>query len=347
MNAVMRILAICSMLIAASACVHRQFELPMKADVTLELEYLDIDMPLHTSIELSNNATSRADDAPRCRHIIKVYDASYNEVASEVMTGDAINATSPHSHKLSLAPGSYTAACWTDYATDGEADWHYDTSDFPTVELRYTDAQGSTKVHNGSTPWRDAFCGSATFRIADDGSMAPTEKTPIIEGTSVKVEMRRPMGHFSFVATDFEEFATKYKIKTSSDGDKSNPMPGYSVTFHYSEYMPSVYSALTDAPMDSRVGASFAGHPRNLSVSGGNIELGSDFVFCPSLVTSVIVAVEIHSEESGNTVARAGPFTIPLLKNHRTVVSGNFLTSNSQSGVVIDPDFDGEYNIPI
>lgn len=111
--------------------------------------------------------------------------------------------------------------------------------------------------------------------------------------------------------------------------------------------MPSVFSAQTDAPIDSRVGASFPGEPRLASSGSGAIETGSDFVFVHPLETSVKVTMEVHNTSSGNIVARAGPFTVPLLRNRLTIVRGRFFTSQSEGGIVIDPGFDGEYNIEI
>lgn len=329
------------------SCVHREFEYPspdaLPVEIELELRYFDKEMALHTVVEYGNSR-SGADTSPVSRHIIKVYDRNRAEVASAVLADEAGNATVTRRHAFSLIPGEYTAVCWTDYAEGSDADWHYDTSAFPDVELRCTADSDGFLVHRGNTLWRDAFCGNRSFSVGHDGCVAYGNCTEV---ESVSVEMRRPMARFLFEATDFGEFADVHALSVSAGDEPSGLLSGYDITFRYGDYMPSVFSARTDAPVDSRVGASFSGEPRHASSGSGAIEIGSDFVFVHPLETSVKVAMEVRNTATGEMVARAGPFTVPLMRNRLTIVRGRFLTSQSGQGIVIDTGFDGEYDIEI
>lgn len=323
-----------------SGCVHRDFEYSSTSeapvDVELELQYLDLDMPIHTELDFTASRGDIPDVPTASRHIIKIYDSRHLEVASAVLTDAPENAVARRSHHLSLSPGAYTAVCWTDYSMTDAPDLYYDTTQFPNVELCCdpADADGF-RLHTGSTIWRDAFSGYTEFCV--EGATA----------TSVLVEMRRPMARFVVEATDFDEFATRHGISPLSVAPEAQPLSGYDILFRYAEYMPSIFSARNDAPVDSRVGASFSGVPCHASSGNGAIELGSDFVFVHPLETSVRLALEVRNAATGELVGRAGPFTVPLLRNHLTILRGRFLTSQSGSAIIIDTGFDGEYNIEI
>lgn len=310
-------------------------------DVELELRYYDTQMPLHTVVEYGA-ARSAAGDPPVSRHIIRIYDTERREVASAVVTDAADNATLPRRHTFSLPAGRYTAACWTDCAEQDGADLYYDTSAFPDVELRCAPDADGFSAHCANTLRRDAFNGSAAFGVAPDGRI--TCGADAAEAECVPVPMRRPMARYVLEATDFEEFADRLATKA---GTAAELLADYLVAVRYDGYMPSVFSVQTDALVDSRVGASFSGEPRFASDGSGTVELGSDYVFVNPLETSVRVAVEVRNAATGETVARAGPFTVPLLRNRLTVVRGRFLTSRSGSGVTIDPGFEGDYDIEI
>lgn len=339
-----------AIILILSSCRHRDIDYdvpsppePTRVECDLELQYLDKEMPLHTVVNL-NETRSDAEAIPVSRHIIKVYDTDRREVASVVLTDDADNATETRRHTFSLFPGKYTAVGWTDYADGNDSDWHYDTSAFPDVELQCTADDDGLLVHQGNTLWRDAYCGSRAFSLGDDGSVAFDDGS---EGGIVLIEMRRPMARFLFEATDFQEFADAHSSDVIPADASAGQLAGYSVSFRYHEYMPSLFNAQSDAPVDSRVGAAFPGEPRSAESGSGAIEIGSDFVFVHPLETSVKVAVEIHSASTGKVVARAGPVTVPLLRNRLTIVRGRFLTSQSEPGIVIDTGFDGNYNIEI
>lgn len=329
-----------------SSCVHREFEYPLPGglpvDVEFQLQYYDKEMPLHTVVDY-NNTRSSAGNTPASRHIINVYDSNGREVASAVLTDEAENSTLTRRHTLSLLPGTYTAVCWTDYTEGGTDDWHYDTSAFPNVKLCCSAADGGLLVHSANTPWRDAYSGSRAFSVDNDALVTYGDKAGV---DRVIIEMRRPMARFIFEATDFEEFAHAHALAEPRAGE-ATVLPGYEITFLYADYMPSIYDAHTDAPIDSRVGASFTGEPRSSSTGSGAIEMGSDFVFVHPLETSVSVAMEVRDTGTGELLAHAGPYTVPLLRNRLTIVRGRFLTARSGSGMVIDTGFDGEYNIEI
>lgn len=331
-----------------SSCVHREFEypapdtIPGDCEVALDLRYFDLEMPPHTILDL-DHSRSASETSAVSRHIIKVYDSSGAEAASALILDNPDRATTARRHRLTLSPGSYTAVCWTDFTLEDESDWHYDSSDFPRMELRGSYDSDGFLVHSANTMWRDAFCGRTSFRVLDNGSV----ESPGAESGAIPVEMRRPMARFIFEATDLTDFAESQALTSSSGRNASETLSDYTFLFRYSEYMPSVFNTLRDVPVDSRVGASFVGVPRVATSGSGAVELGSDFVFVHPQESAVNVALEIRKSDSGTVVARAGPVTVPLFRNRLTIVRGKFLTSSSGSGIVIDTGFYGDYNIGV
>ncbi len=303
-----------------------------KYDVELELQYFDLDMPIHTIID---NIDSRATSEPQHigRHIIRIFDSDLNVIDEIIVTDDAENATNKHSHHFQLYPGAYTAICWTDYTLD-ENDNHYDTSDISNLELKYNKAEDGFLMHIANTPWRDAFCGRIEFTVTQDGAKEV-------------IEMRRPLARFIFEATDLSEFIEKQENNLQSDDDLMDVISNYKIFFRYDGFVPSKFSILNDAPSDSRIGASFLGEPKPSSFGEKRIELGSDFVFVHPTETFVNIAIEIRNAASDEVAARAGPFKIPLIRNKLTIVRGKFLTSNSTLGIEINIGFDGDFNIEI
>lgn len=337
-SALHRILTIAAglLILCLGSCVHRQFDYPepepQNCRVILDLEYLDVEMPLYTSVDFDLN---RSGNEPESRHIVKIYDiATREEAAGMIITdvGDAL--TLGRSFTAELPPGEYMAVCWSDFSDQGEEDRYYDTSSFPYIDLLFQKQDDGFLFHEGSTLNRNAFSGSVSFKVDESR-----------DSRHFSVEMRRPMARFVILATDFEEFITRHGIRQAPGDDSGRSLPDYRVVFRYNGYMPSAFSIHTDAPMDSRVGAAFEGRPHPTPDGTGEIELGSDFVFCHPLDTSVELAVEVSEKTSGTVVARAGPFTVPLFRNQLTIVKGKFLTWNAGAGITIDVSFAGDYNI--
>lgn len=331
-----------------SACVHRDFEYPIAEKVPVEvgvvLEYYDIDMPLHAVVDNFNEASRGSEAMPYSRHIVRIYDDEGRVVASQAVVDEASGATVTRRFTFDLIPGEYTAVCWTDYADSSDSDRHYDTSAFPDMALLCEVAGDGSLRHSANTPWRDAFCGRRQFVVEGEGALAPGDEG---RRADIAVEMRRPLARFVIEAADYEDFSSRHEISRQPDNENSGPLPGYRVIVRYVDYMPSVFSVLTDGLVDTRVGASFIGEPQHGGTDDDVIVIGSDYVFVNPRETGVKIYIEVEDITTGERVSRAGPVNVPLLRNHLTVVRGTFLTAGAAPGIVIDTGFDGEYHIKI
>lgn len=75
--------------------------------------------------------------------------------------------------------------------------------------------------------------------------------------------------------------------------------------------------------------------------------LGFDFMFVNGAEAGVQLALEIYDTATGEKIGSTGTITAPLLRGRTTEIRGRFLSSQAESGVGVNPDFDGDYNIEI
>ena len=50
-------------------------------------------------------------------------------------------------------------------------------------------------------------------------------------------------------------------------------------------------------------------------------------------------------DKEGEQLSMSDPIDVPVKRNHHTIIRGMFLMMEASSGVTINPDFDGDYNL--
>lgn len=258
--------------------------------------------------------------------------------------------------RLELYEGTYTFRVWTDYVDAGSTeDKYYVTSDFSEIIL------ANKSNHAGSNDYRDAFRGYVSATVIN-----PAYYTGDIVNTidnQATVEMKRPMGKFKFVSTDVEIFIDRvvqmmkdqgiYVDTDSEEGDtrasyeqllQSINIYDFSVVFRYNIFMPCSFNMFTDKPADSWMGMSFTSYMYTEDYN--EMTLGYDYIFVNGSETTLSISVEIYDKD-GKLMASSNPIDVPIARSKLTLVKGNFLTAEASEGIVISPEFDGEYNIEI
>lgn len=236
---------------------------------------------------------------------------------------------------LELPAGSYRLTAWTDYTVADTLDTHYNTSGFHEITL-----QGQ---HEGNNDMRDGFRGAEDI-LLETGVMELIPDTIVLD-------MQRPMGKFEFVCTDLQDFIDKevrelkQNSPTPDEIDASDiHLEDYRIVFYYAGFMPNTFNALTDKAIDSSTGVQFTSSLSPFSETEAS--LGFDYVFVNSDESSVIVNLGVFNKE-GKQLAMLTNVNVPLKRDQHTVLRGKFLMANSDGGVSINPDFDGEHNIVV
>lgn len=343
-------------------------EPPVPQDCVMNLTFNYDDFDFLTNIiigEESAMARNRSDVTRDLRHIVRIYphinDGNARSYNSRSVI-DYITTTSPYSPShpdvslpLSLEPGEYDIAAWTDYVEVGSAaDLYYNTDDF--MEIRLPGAGEPDYVHTANDNFREAWRGTAQIIVKSDKNiyLADQPDKPV---NSIEIEMLRPVARYHFITNDLSEFIgieTSWLNKQNSGIEETagkKPLPqhpdpdDYRVVIHYAGYMPCAYNLFTDKPVDSSPGVSYEGAIRPLD--NNRAELAFDHVFVNHNETSVQVSLELYRRSDGRKLSSTGVVDVPLRRGHYTTIEGKLLTTMAGASMGIVPDFNGEFNIEI
>lgn len=346
------LVCLCATSLLTGCDVHEFPNVPDEEPVQIRLKY-KINVTnftywehLHDGQELTEigfgDTYSNVRDSGTIRYVVRAYPVSEGqhtapEHAHEMVFTRDIAEGYDFVFSFSLAPGDYDIMVWAD-KVERKGDPHfYDAADFKEIRL-----QGS---HCGNNDYRDAFRGRTRVSLPAD----IVESGPV----TIDIDMERPLAKYEFVTTDLSEFVNKEllrataKEKAADNGKEVSPrvkMEDYKVIFHYVGFMPSSYSLFTDRPVDSSTGVQF--ESRLSAVNGEEASMGFDYVFVNGTQSAVTVRIGIYDNE-GEQLSLTDPITVPLMRNHHTLLRGEFMSSETSGGIGISPEFDGEYNLLI
>jgi hypothetical protein len=239
--------------------------------------------------------------------------------------------------------GDYFVLVFADYVLkDATANNHYHTDSL-------TNVRGDIHNYPANTHHRSTAAGQTEFNInfllTEEGYPATKEasKQPITSRI-IPVYLQRPSGRYRFIATDYDDFIR----------NGGNPQ-GITVKVIYKQFVTVGYNSMKRTPNLFISTYSFNNRPflnaSNLNSSiittakGHELSLLVDYLFTHYTDEDNIVADVYFYDENGKEINHVSDITIPLLRNHETVIRGYFLTKSfgKDNGIAIDENFDGEY----
>ena len=218
--------------------------------------------------------------------------------------------------------GTYNIIVWSQFAESAESAPYYDPSSFSRVHI-------IDENYNGNTDYRDGFRGQLLVDMTVDANSKHV------------IRMKRPMGKFELVTTDLSEFLDREtdvrRLPTRAS------VSDYRSVITFSMYYPSSYSAIDDRLENASVGVGFE---TTMTVTGeSEASLGFEYVLLNDIPDGGVQArVDVYRLD-GTRVAGSATFTIPMRRNHHTLLRGAFLSMEGGGGVGIDPGFNGDHNI--
>lgn len=241
---------------------------------------------------------------------------------------------------VSLNPGSYDVYVWSDICDSANGkSLFYNSSDFANITY--------LTPYVGDTNNKDAFRGQKSFTIDYSMDLKPT-------ATEV-INLERPFARYIFVATDLDDFVEEEETRgrmrhlesresnfEAYSSELTDVLGDYTIKISYPLYMPAVFDNFQNKPIDSWTGISFTGNFTVLSTQ--QAQLGLDYVMINGEDSFVQVALEIW-DAKGEVISKTSTINIPTKRDRTTIVYGRFLTTLENSGVTIDPDFAGQFNI--
>ncbi len=329
-------------LLSLSACnVHEWPEAEAKAQIKLNFDF-NTDIDEYLTIYADQGRASRSPEDYDVRYVVKAHlyvnDEDYIEepYAQWTFTRDDVDDLNT-STTIELEPAKYKIMVWTDFVPQGTAeDKFYNPSKFNHINM--------TAEYDGNNDFRDAFMGVQDLEV-DFSNLSYNNQ---LESTVI---MNRPLAKYYFVTTDVEEFASRYFEQHSTKGDPSAIIGpdqiDYSklrIKFNYTGYLPCVFNMHTNRPIDSMTGVTFESDITD--ISGNEATLGFDYILVNGRESSVAVSVALIDTD-GTVISMSSTINVPLVRGKYTIVKGKFFTQNEQSGVGINPDFDGDHNIII
>lgn len=221
---------------------------------------------------------------------------------------------------VKVAPGEYEVVVWSDFNEKKDGLRFYKDDSFSSIKVDYDN-------YMANSDYRDTYRGHASIVVTEDGG-------------TFTVEMRRPMAKYEFVTTDLSEFLDKETRRRKVDTRAR--IEEYKVIMYYSTYHPSSYSALEDRLENALPGVSYQ---TVVNVTGETeASLGFDYVFINDTdAAGVQVTIAVYAPD-GVQVACSNQITVPLRRDHHTLMRGAFLSINNEGGIGLDPSFNGDHN---
>ena len=332
-----------------TACVH-QFPVTTPADVKITLTF-NTDLLYYNTLAFPDETKAGTSveselfdqdfsdyESYDVRYIVEAYpilgngNPSRDPEARWVFTEDDASTLDNYTMTLSIGEGKYEFRAWVDFVKAGtQADYFYKTDDWKDgIRLYHNNG------HHGNTDWRDAFAGKVIVDVIRYGS--------IVEPVHGIINMARPLGKYIFVTNDLDDFIVK-ELRTKTSG--SFNIEDYSLTIAYTGFMPSSYSMTVDRANDSEVNVRFTSKLKQISDS--RAIMGFDYVLANpnnTTQTSVIMGIELRDKD-GTVLASHNSVRVPLKRSAYTVIEGRFLMQESSGGITLNPDFDGEFIVPV
>ena len=230
--------------------------------------------------------------------------------------------------ELDLNPGDYVLAVWSDLYEGSTGSPFYNPDNFRKVALLYSDN------YRANTDYRDGYRGRKSIKLKAPDS-------PEAELEQFDVTMRRPMGKFEFITTDLSEFlereTTRRKISTRAR------LEDYTVIIQYTGYLPCSYSVIEDRLENATSGVQFVSQ---VNITGeSEASLGFDYVMINNIAKGSVLAMISVYDAAGELVAQSRQISVPLRRDHHTVMRGAFLSGIAHGGVGIDPGYEGDHNV--
>lgn len=264
---------------------------------------------------LPDYAPTRASAPYQYRVVAEAYHKGTNQLSGRQVKILSDNRT----FDMTLGAGNYDIRLWGDYVPVGsQSDYYYNTTDTKAVTL------ADTKNYTAGSDAKDAFY--HTFSVDLGNETQPH-----------KVEMIRPFAKYRLVATDVE----RYRSLVANNGYP--PLAEAVITVHYQGYFPSSFNVVSGVPNNSATGVKFVATPGE--ATGQTVELASDYVLVNGTESAVTVTI-VLADRNGKEYGRATGVQIAYRRGYLTTVSGGFLTAGKTGGgIIVDTEWDGEYNV--
>lgn len=340
MRKAFRIILLMLLLLAGSCDVHELPDGENYVRMTFHLLY-DEEMPPYKDLTFDSKSFSQSPELPpsyAMRTVLKVYEGEPGGTWStvpywktEIIDDDYSSLDREIS--VMLPPKRFRAFVWSDFVRTDGSDNFFSLDGFPEVRQ-------SSSLNTGGD-----F--KSSFYAVDIARM--DEIMELNASVTHDVEMIRPSAKILFFASDLDDYIAELRKRAAAISGPESITPqsinieSYSLKVTYLGFLPDTWNIREGFASDSSTGHTYLGHAK--MNEDGTLAFGSDYVLS-GVESSVDIMLEIF-DSAGKLITRLNQLTIPISKGKTTTVTGRMMTHGVSGSVVIDPEYDGEFNIYI
>ena len=308
--------------------LHEEPEMTPEGELGVDPTAVTLNLNLAMNLSLAERAPvtiTRASETNYLRRFIVEAYLDRQVAARQTVYEEDFNRASL-SVSMKLHARNYRILVWADYVN----------AETPEQGLVY-DAENLAFIlpagkYIGNSRYKDVFAASAMADLTSFRNHWGAE-------TSLDVELYRPVARYELVAKDVATFLNKL----STGGLKGE---SFTARVKYSDYLPTGYNLWDDVPKNSLMYMEYKVAFERPADGTKELILGFDYVLTDAGETvSIPVELEILNEK--NEVLARTAFRVPCERGKNTTVRGNFLTSDANGGIGIDPDYDGDLEVDL
>ena len=315
-------------LLVNGCSLHEEPEMTPEGELGVDPTAVTLNLNLAMNLSLAENAPitiTRASETKYLRRFIVEAYLDRQVAARQTVYEEDFNRASL-SVSMKLHARNYRILVWADYvnAETPEQGLVYDAKN-----LAFILPAGK---YIGNSRYKDVFAASAMADLTSFRNHWGAE-------TSLDVELYRPVARYELVAKDVATFLNKL----STGGLKGE---SFTARVKYSDYLPTGYNLWDDVPKNSLMYMEYKVAFERPADGTKDLQLGFDYVLTDAGET-VPIPVELEILNEKNEVLARTAFRIPCERGKNTTVRGNFLTSDINGGIGIDPDYDGDLEVDL
>lgn len=315
-------------LLAKGCSLHEEPELTPEGELGVDPTAVTLNLNLSMNLSLAERTPvtiTRASETKYLRRFIVEAYLDRQMAARQTVYEEDFNLDNL-SVSMKLHARNYRILVWADYVN----------AETPNEGLVY-DAENLAFIlpagkYIGNSRYKDVFAASAMADLTSYRDNWGTE-------TELSVELYRPVARYELVTKDVETFL--HKLTTGGLSGES-----FTARVKYSDYLPTGYNLWDDVPKNSLMYMTYNVSFQRPADGTKELRLAFDYLMVGGgEAASIPVELEIVNEK--NEVLARSILNIPCERGKNTVVRGNFLTSDVNGGIGIDPDYDGDVEVDL
>lgn len=315
-------------LLAKGCSLHEEPELTSEGELGVDPTAVTLNLNLSMNLSLAERTPVTVTRASETKYLHRFIVEAYLDrqmAARQTVYEEDFNLANL-SVSMKLHARNYRILVWADYVN----------AETPDEGLVY-DAENLAFIlpagkYIGNSRYKDVFAASTMVDLTSyrDNWGAETE---------LSVELYRPVARYELVTKDVETFL--HKLTTGSLSGES-----FIARVKYSDYLPTGYNLWDDVPKNSLMYMTYNVSFQRPADGTKELRLAFDYLMVGGgEAASTPVELEIVNEK--NEVLARSILNIPCERGKNTVVRGNFLTSDVNGGIGINPDYDGDVEVDL